>query len=149
MEYEDGARTLFLYTKGTEGNYTKALQELLCYMEQSISKNVVNEDLKELHGMVEAVRQDAEVTVQYMRMMEDEERLLKQGRKEGREEGRDLKLISQIVRKLKKGKSVQKIADDLEEELSVVEMVCNIARDFEPDYVCEKIYERIKERQWQ
>lgn len=149
MQYEDGARTLFLYTKGTEGHYTQALQELLRYMEQSISPNVVNKDLKELHSMVEAVRQDAEVTVQYMRMMEDEERLLKQGRKEGREEGRDLQLISQIIQKLKKGKSVQEIVDDLEEELSVIEMICHIARDFEPDYACEQIYEQMRKRQQQ
>ncbi len=42
------------------------------------------------------------------------------GREEGREEGRELgerqKIISQIVKKLQKDKSVAEIADDLEEK---------------------------------
>ena len=46
------------------------------------------------------------------------------GREEGREEGRELgerqKIISQIVKKLQKDKSVAEIADDLEEKEEVI-----------------------------
>lgn len=35
MPYEDGARTIFLYTKGKKGNISKELQELLHYMEDT------------------------------------------------------------------------------------------------------------------
>lgn len=61
MEYEDGASTLFLYTRGTEGIPNIALRQLLLYMEETISKNAVNEDLLEIHRMVETVKRDSEV----------------------------------------------------------------------------------------
>lgn len=61
MEYEDGASTLFLYTKGTKGIPSPALQQLLRYMEETISKNAVNEDLREIHRLVETVKKDPEV----------------------------------------------------------------------------------------
>ncbi|MDE6714486.1 MAG: hypothetical protein K2K20_12210, partial [Lachnospiraceae bacterium] len=35
MEYEDGASTLFLYTKGTEGIPSAALKQMLHYMEET------------------------------------------------------------------------------------------------------------------
>lgn len=41
IPYEDGARTIFLYTKGTKGNIPKELQELLHYMEDTKEKNAV------------------------------------------------------------------------------------------------------------
>ncbi len=87
MPYEDGARTLFLYTRGAEGNPPEELEELLRYMEQTKESNATNTDLRELHRMVEKVKSDAEVTVAYMRLMEDENILLARGREEGRVAG--------------------------------------------------------------
>ena len=88
MPYEDGARTLFLYTKGTKGNPSKELQELLKYMENSGPENVTNHDLQEIHRMIETVKYDGGVTGDYMRLMEDEEYLRECAMQEGREEGR-------------------------------------------------------------
>ena len=82
MPYEDGACTLFLYTRGTKGNPPKELKELLRYMEQTTESNAKNADLRELHRMVEKVKQDAEVTIEYMRLMEEENILLARGREE-------------------------------------------------------------------
>ena len=87
MSYEDGACTLFLYTRGTKGNPPKELRELLHYMEHTTEGNAKNADLQELHRMVEKVKLDAEVTIAYMRLMEDENILLARGRQEGRQEG--------------------------------------------------------------
>lgn len=61
MEYEDGASTLFLYTKGTEGIPSITLQQLLHYMEDTTDENAVNEELRELHRMIETVKNDSEV----------------------------------------------------------------------------------------
>ncbi len=61
MEYEDGASTLFLYTRGTEGIPGTAVQQLLHYMENTTYENAVNEELLEIHKMVEAVKKDSEV----------------------------------------------------------------------------------------
>ena len=83
MPYEDGARTLFLYTKGTKGNPSKELQELLKYMEYTNAQNATNHDLQEIHRMIETVKYDAGVTGDYMRLMEDEEVLLERGTQRG------------------------------------------------------------------
>lgn len=61
MEYEDGASTLFLYTKGTEGVPNETLKQLLHYMEETTYENAVNEELREIHKMVETVKKDPEV----------------------------------------------------------------------------------------
>lgn len=86
MEYEDGATTLFLYTKGKQEN-NEDLEQLLRYMEDTRDVNAVNADLAEIHNMVRTVKRDAEVSVAYMRMMEDIEMLMKQGHQEGLEQG--------------------------------------------------------------
>ena len=46
-----------------------------------------------------------------------------EGRKEGLKEGRMDHLIVQVQKKLEKGKSAEKIADDLEEEVAVIEEI--------------------------
>lgn len=53
---------------------------------------------------------------------------------EGIAQGEILKLISQICRKIRKGKTVAVIADELEEEEAVVERICEVAESFAPDY---------------
>ena len=70
------------------------------------------------------------------------------GREEGREEGRELgerqKIISQIVKKLQKDKSVAEIADDLEEKEEVIAPIYEAALSMKPDYDVEKIYELLE-----
>lgn len=87
MPYEDGARTIFLYTEGTKGNPPKELKELLYYIEYTTESNAKNADLAELHRMVHTVKSDAEVMIAYMKLMEDERVLLERGREEGKAEG--------------------------------------------------------------
>lgn len=48
---------------------------------------------------------------------------LKRGRKEGVEKGRQEKLEEQVKKKLSKGKSISEIAEDLEEEVSVIKQI--------------------------
>lgn len=52
MPYEDGAKTLFLYTKGTKGNVPEELRQLLKYMEDSSAENAKSEGLKALHRIL-------------------------------------------------------------------------------------------------
>mgnify|MGYP000388083603 CR=1 FL=1 len=71
------------------------------------------------------------------------------GREEGREEGREIrrkdkKIISQIVKKLQKDKSVAEIADDLEEKEEVIAPIYEAALSMKPDYDVEKIYELLE-----
>lgn len=61
LPYDDGAKTLFLYTKGIEGNPPEELKKLLRYMEHSSAENADTQDLRELHEMVTEVKCDRKV----------------------------------------------------------------------------------------
>ena len=87
LPYEDGARTIFLYTKGTEGNPSPELRELLYYMENTTEENAVNDSVKRIHRMVNQVKHDKEVSLNYMKTFEWEEMLIKQGQEQGRLQG--------------------------------------------------------------
>lgn len=79
LPYEDGAQTIFLYTRGKEGNPPEALRELLRYMEHSIRENVTNDNLKRIDQMVNLVKRDKEVSRNYMKIFEREAMLVQQG----------------------------------------------------------------------
>ena len=82
LPYEDGAQTIFLYTKGTEGDPPKELRELLYYMENTTEENAINDSLKRIHKMVMPVKHDKEVKLSFMKIFEREEMIRQQGRKE-------------------------------------------------------------------
>ena len=75
MEYEDGASTLFLYTRGIEGVPSEELRQLLHYMEATIYENAVNDELREIHRMVETVKKDPEVIGMRIQIVDDVIRL--------------------------------------------------------------------------
>mgnify|MGYP004619200889 CR=1 FL=1 len=83
MEYEDGIRRIYLYTKGTEGNPSQELRDMLKYMENSIAENVTNADIRAIHEQVDAVKRDKEVGVQYMKSWEREMLIWEEGKEEG------------------------------------------------------------------
>ncbi len=62
------------------------------------------------------------------------------GRAAGIAEGDAVRLISLICRKLSKGKPLETIADEVEEDPEVIRPICEIARSFAPDYDYGKIY---------
>lgn len=71
MAYEDGACTLFLYTRGTVGIPNEAVKQMLHYMEDTTYENAVNEELREVHRMVETVKRDPEVGGMRIQLVED------------------------------------------------------------------------------
>lgn len=84
MTYDDGARTLFLYTGGSKGNISQELHDLLKYMEKTTEENATSAALKKIQEMVKQVKQDKGVTLEYMKIFEREEMLIEQGREEER-----------------------------------------------------------------
>ena len=62
-----------------------------------------------------------------------------EGREEGKEEGREETLVTQICKKLVKGKSVPVIADEVEEPEEYVSKVCEIASKYLPNYDVQRI----------
>ena len=89
-EYEDGARTLFLYTNGKICNVHEELKELLHYMEHTTEENATTDALKRIHKMVETIKMDEEVSHKYMKVLEREEMLIEKGQKIGQEIGRKM-----------------------------------------------------------
>ena len=69
IEYNDGVKKLFLYTGGQMGG-TKALQDLLAYIQSSTTANAVDENLKKLHANVERLKNNKQIGVKYMQMQE-------------------------------------------------------------------------------
>lgn len=87
MPYDDGAKTMFLYTKGTKGNPTARLRELLRYLEDTKPENAKNEDLRAIHNLVKVVKQDAEVSREYMKWYERDQMIKEEGIEEGLQKG--------------------------------------------------------------
>lgn len=107
MEYEDGIRRIYLYTKGTEGNPSQELRDMLKYMENSIAENVTNADIQAIHEQVDAVKRDKEVGVQYMKSWEREMLIREEGKEAGKQEERQ-RLNTLILRLTEDGR-----ADDI------------------------------------
>ena len=63
------------------------------------------------------------------------------GKEIGEVIGENRKLLSQICKKLRKHQSVEMIADALEEDVTVIQKICNMIDPLAPDYDEEKVYE--------
>lgn len=61
------------------------------------------------------------------------------GKEIGREEGR----ITLICKKLRKGQSIDQIADALEEEPSYIQKICKIAETCSPEYNEEEVIAKV------
>ena len=57
IPYDNGAKKVFLYTKGTEGNPSQALQDMLKYIEKTTDENVANSDIEAIHELVKKLKQ--------------------------------------------------------------------------------------------
>ena len=84
VPYDDGAKTIFLYTRGTKGRVSEEVRQFLRYMEESTSENAVNDTLRDFHHMVETVKKDREVSVKYMKQFERDNMMRAEGREEER-----------------------------------------------------------------
>ena len=86
LPYNDDAETWVLYTRGKKGNISKSLRQLLNYMENTNQSNAINEDLREIELMVDQVKHDGEVSLQYMKSFEHDQMMYEQGHEQGRKE---------------------------------------------------------------
>lgn len=69
IDYNDGVRTLFLYTDGEYGG-SPELKRLLTYIKHSTAENAADEELKTLHAMIEQIKGNSEIGVKYMHVRE-------------------------------------------------------------------------------
>ena len=55
-------------------------------MEHTTEENAITDNLRSIHQMVNLIKQDEEVSLQYMKIFEREEMLIQQGIEQGRKE---------------------------------------------------------------
>ena len=143
MPYDDGATTIFLYTKGRVGVPSGELEAFLKFFEKTREENVVNEDLREIENMVNHVKKDRKAGIDYMKYYEEQAMIRRMGISRGLEIGRVEVVVSQIMKKLRKGYSPEQISEALEEDLENVQEICEVAQKYAPDYneaeICREI----------
>ena len=59
------------------------------------------------------------------------------------EEGLELKLVKQVCRKLRKGKTIEQIAEDLDEDIAEIRSICEAAETFAPEYDEEQVFHKV------
>ena len=129
--------------------------------------------IKRIHEQVKRIRLSEKMGVKYMQLWEEKAYIreegyeegydegyeegigqgitqgIKQGIAQGMEQGIEQGAIKQIVKavciKLRKGKSPEQIADEVEESLELVERICLAAQKEALDYDYDKIYEMLHE----
>ena len=132
---------------GEEEPYKKAIKE--CIERGILADYLMRKGSEVVNMLLDEYDYETDIEVQREEAREEgREEGRKLGREEGREEGRELgerqKIISQIVKKLQKDKSVAEIADDLEEKEEVIAPIYEAALSMKPDYDVEKIYELLE-----
>ena len=138
LHLEDGTTKIFLNM--TSKNGSKELISLLQYMKDTRldNPNIETEDerLIKLNEIVSEVTESEEWEAVQMNILEV-------GIQRGLEQGEQKKIVSQVCKKMAKGYTVEKIADMLEEEPSVIQTIYDIAKPYQPDYDIEQIYRNL------
>lgn len=139
----DGATKIFLNTRGTNPEeVSPELVEFLHYLENTtsqVAEHSTSDRIKRIHQRVQKVKSNEEIGVKYMQAWEEKY----YEREEGREEGSKFKLLEQLTKKLRKNKTPETIADELEEDEDTIQHLCAVAKNFAPDYDLEQIYNAI------
>ncbi|MDO4323772.1 MAG: Rpn family recombination-promoting nuclease/putative transposase [Lachnospiraceae bacterium] len=121
----DECTKIILNTKGSnEDEVEQSLVDFLHYIAKSDDESVpegCDERLVHLHNKIKKIKSSEQMEVTYMKMEERDRQIREDGIKEGRQEGRKEGLFCLIKKKLEKGKTIEEIADALEEEVPVIE----------------------------
>ena len=67
-----------------------------------------------------------------------------EGIEQGIEQGSERHLTDQICKKLRRGKDIPQIADEVEEDKVRVKRICDIAERFAPDYDSKQVYDALR-----
>lgn len=145
LKLEDGATRVFINMRGT--NREAFSQEFLNFMEylaastKAVAEKSGSKKIQLIHRRVEQIRLSEKAGVKYMQRWEE----VAEARDEGKAMGKELVLISKVCKKMIKGKQAAQIAEELEEEVAVIEKICEAAEGFAPEYDEEEIYEKLHE----
>ncbi len=174
LKLGDGAVRVFINTKGT--NRKDFSQEFLDFMEyitettDAAANSTQSARIKAIHENVRKIKLSEKMGVKYMQRWEEIAYARQEGMAEGKAEGmaigkaegkaigktegmaagkvegEEIKLIKMICRKLSGNKTPEKISEELEEDLEVVERISRIAEEFAPEYDSDQIYQKYSEK---
>ena len=138
LHLEDGTKKIFINMSSKNGR--KDLVSLLQYMKDTRLNNpqisVKDERIKRIDEIVQEVKQSEEWEAVKMNILEI-------GIQKGREEGEERKLLEQICKKLKKNKTLEIIAEELEEEEAVLRPIYEASLKAAPLYNVEEAYKEL------
>ena len=117
-------------TKDKDGTSSAIDKAITAMPDDFLIKPFLEAHRAEVKGMLMEEYNEAEVL----------ELTREEGKEEGREEGQLKMLIMQSCRKLRKGKNASQIAEELEEDLPVIQDIVFAAADFAPDYDTDAIF---------
>ena len=154
--YDDGRTNYFFFGLGrnnlpAEKFDNKTVAGLMRYIVTGEKADEAISAVDKLDNIIRAVKRRTEVTKRYMKEW-DRQRLhdieltrevTERVTKEVTERVTDLHLIKQICKKLAKGKDPGTIAEEVEEPVERVKLICDIASKYDPDYDPEEILNQI------
>ncbi len=140
MPYEDGALSVFLYTKGTAGNPPDNLRQLLRYMEESSERNASSAELQEIHQMVMRVKKKTETGVAYMQLYEMVEREKRIAAREGLEMG----IAEGRTQGMAEGRTQGKAEGKAEDVILLLEELGTVAEDLHKRIMNERDENKLK-----
>lgn len=119
---------------------------LLQYMKKTNLDNpevlVQDERILKLDSIVNEVKESEEWEAVSMNIYSvAHERGFAQGEAIGKEIGKDTKLIELVCKKMRRGKTVAAISDELEEEVEWIQQICEMASAFAPEYDSDRVVE--------
>ncbi len=121
---EDGAHIIYLSTKGK--NREEVPPELIAFLEyvETPTEEASDQDdelVRELKETIKKVKLDREMGAMYMTLEDLIKEERKEAKAEGKAEGKAEKTIELIQKKLAKGQSIEQIAEDLLEEVTIIQ----------------------------
>ena len=78
----------------------------------------------------------------------DQEKHIEMEKEESYEDGKREYLITLVVKLKNKGKTVDEIADILEEPVEKIQKICDISENYAPDYDAQKIYQELENSEY-
>ena len=136
------------------------------YICRSKKENVKNDDIHIVDDLVSRVKRRKDIGIRYMQsweymatmkreareegLAEGREAGLAEGRQkgfaEGRAEGRAEGFIQLVMQKYERGKDIDQIADELEEESVKIETIVEAMRSCGTEATAEMIYRKMREK---
>ena len=100
---------------------------MLKFLVDSSKENAKNDRLVQVRTMMDRIQYSREVEIKYMHTYSREMYIRKEGYDEGHsagyDSGYDARLLSLIQKKLERGKTIEQIADEVEESVETVKRI--------------------------